>query len=336
MIIVRAPLRVSFVGGGTDMADFYTRSPGRVLSAAIDKYVYVSIKRSPLIPGIHVRYSQSEYVNHPSELKNDRVREALIATGITNHVEVAMFSDFPGNTGLGSSSSFSVALMKGLRLCRGDKVDARAVAEDAVTLEVDVLREPIGKQDHYASAVGGINVIQFNSDHSVEIEPLHLDYKKMVGLENHLLMFFTGIRREAKSILTDQKANITGRLGTLRRMADMVGPFRDSLEEGDFKSLGGMLAEGWELKRQLAPGITNQIIDDLYTAGIGAGAWGGKLLGAGGGGCILFIADPKTHDRIRSTVGEVAAKGQLEGFVEMPVRFVHSGVEVLLNSSTTI
>ncbi len=336
MIIVRAPLRISFVGGGTDMADFYTQSPGRVLSVAIDKYVYVSIRRSPLIPGVNVRYSESEHVTHPRELKNDRVREALLATGITDHVEVAVFSDFPGNTGLGSSSSFSVALMKGLRLCRGEIADAGVIAEDASTLEITVLKEPIGKQDQYASAFGGINTIQFNPDHSVEVDPLHLDYRHMIGLENHLLLFFTGIRREAKTVLSEQRANIPLKFVTLKQMAAMVTPFKEALERGDFKALGDILKEAWELKRSLASGVSNSVIDHIYEAGIQAGAWGGKLLGAGGGGCILFIADPQKHQAIREAVSAAATQKDLKEFIEVPVRFVHSGVETLLNSEPSI
>jgi D-glycero-alpha-D-manno-heptose-7-phosphate kinase len=251
MIIVRAPLRISFVGGGTDLADFYTKSPGRVLSAAIDKYVYVSVKHSPLIPGVHVRYSQYESVTHPRELKNDRIREALLATGITDHVEVSTFSDFPGNTGLGSSSSFAVALMKGLRLSRGDVVDARTIAEDASTLEIQVLQEPIGKQDQYASAIGGINVLQFNQDHSVRVEPLYLDYQKVLGLESHMLVFYTGITRQASSILSQQKAGINDRFKILERMAAMANPFRDALYAKDFRALGDYVGR-W-LGAQTAP-----------------------------------------------------------------------------------
>ncbi len=331
MIITRAPLRISFVGGGTDLSVFYTKERGHVLSAAIDKYVYVTIKHGPEIRGINVRYSESETVRHVRELKNDRVREALLASGIDDHIEISIFSDFPGKTGLGSSSSFSVALMKGLRLLRGDTVSARTVAEDACTLEIEVLKEPIGKQDHYAAAMGGFNMLTFNPDHSVEVDPLLLDFHKSVGLEKHALLFFTGITRDARDILSEQQNNTASRFSTLSQMAAMVEPFRIELLVGNFKRLGEMLHEGWELKRTLASGISSSVIDELYAAGRQAGAWGGKVLGAGGGGCILFLAEPAAHETIRSVMKNTAEKHNLEWFSEVPFQFVQSGVEVLMH-----
>lgn len=336
MIITRAPLRISFVGGGTDLADFYTKTPGRVLSAAIDKYVYVTIKQSPLIRGINVRYSESENAQTPYDIRNNRVREALLTMGIHNNIEISVFSDFPGKTGLGSSSSFSVALMKGLRLLKGQNVDAATIAEDACNLEIGALKEPIGKQDQYASAIGGFNVLTFNPDHSVQVEQLLLDYKKSAGLEKHALLFFTGITRNASDILTEQKKNIDEKFATLSKMADMVTPFREYLSAGNFKELGGMLHEAWAYKRTLAGSITTHELDVLYAAGMQHGAWGGKVLGAGGGGCILFLADPKDHEAIRTAVGDVARKHSLQWFSEVPMRFVQPGVEVLMNTQKTI
>lgn len=331
MIITRAPLRISFVGGGTDLADFYTKTQGAVLSVSIDKYVYVSIKHGPLIPGVHARYSQYESVAHPSALKNDRIREALLAGGITDHVEISTFSDFPGNTGLGSSSSFSAALMKAVRLSRGDVVSARQIAEDASMLEIGVLKEPIGKQDQYAAALGGFNVLRFNADHSVEAEPLNLSYQQMRDFEKHLLLFYTGITREASSILSKQRAQMPNKMSVLARMRDMVVPFRDSLFAGDFKAMGAILEDGWMLKRELAQGITSPDIDALHSAGMRAGAWGGKLLGAGGGGCLLFIVEPNAHASIKTALAREAAARGLSGFSDVPFNFVYSGVEVLLN-----
>jgi len=331
MIITRAPLRISFVGGGTDLSSFYTKEKGCVLSATIDKYVYVTIKHGPQIRGINVRYSESESVQNVRELKNDRVREALLASGINNNIEISIFSDFPGKTGLGSSSSFSVALMKGLRLLRGDTVDARTVAEDACMLEIGVLKEPIGKQDQYAAAIGGFNILTFNPDHSVVVEHLLLDFRKSIGLEKHALLFFTGITRDARDILSEQQKNTESKFSTLSQMVSMAEPFRTELLAGNFKRLGEMLHEGWELKRTLASGVSTSTIDALYAAGQGAGAWGGKVLGAGGGGCILFLAPLESHEAIRNAMKGAAKKHNLGWFNEVPFQFVQSGVEALMH-----
>ena len=331
MIIVRAPLRISFVGGGTDLRDFYKLYPGRVISTAIDKYVYAVINQTPLIKKVSARYSTTELVNHPSELKNDRIRAALLALGIHNNIEVGTFSHLPGNTGLGGSSSFSVALMKGLHTLLGNKIDKREAAETASRLEIDLIGEPIGKQDQYAAAFGGLNVFQFNSDETVDVEPVLLDYKNRLALENHLLLFFTGYARSASSVLTEQKANIEKKFETLKSMADSVPEFRDKLLLGDFRGLGEMLHDGWTKKKTLALNVSNPIIDEIYNEGMNAGAWGGKLLGAGNGGCVMFLAPLKKKQTIRDSVKRVALKHDFSDFEEVPVRFVQSGVETLVN-----
>lgn len=332
MIIARAPMRISFVGGGTDLPDFYRFSPGRVISATIDKYVYVAINRTPLIKKVSARYSITEIVSHPSELKNDRIRAALLDLGIHSNIEVGTFSHLPGGTGLGSSSSFAVALMRGLYAGLGQKIDQREAAEAACRLEIELLQEPIGKQDQYAAAFGGFNVFQFNADDSVSVEPVLLDYKKRLGLESHILVFFTGITRPASSVLTEQKANISGRIDTLKEMADSALEFKKRLLGGDFMGLGQMLHEGWSKKKTLASGVSNAAIDELYHAGMSHGAWGGKVLGAGGGGCVMFIAPPDKKDEIRKAAREAAVKIGLSDFEEVPVKFVQSGVEILVNS----
>ena len=323
---------MSFVGGGTDLADFYRFYPGRVISTAIDQYVYVAVNRTPLIKKVCARYSVTEFVDHPRELKNDRIREALLDLGLESNIEVGMFSTLPGNTGLGSSSSFSVALMKGLHTSLGRKINQREAAEAGSRLEIELVGEPIGKQDHYAAAFGGMNTLQFNADHSVDIDPVLLDYRKRMAFEDHLLLFFTGIRRFASDILSEQRSNITGKMDTLKAMADSVPEFRDRLLRGDFKGLGTMLHENWLRKKTLASGISNNVIDELYDAGMNAGAWGGKILGGGGGGCILFLAPLNKKDRIREAVRNIAQKSDLPDFEEIPVRFIQTGVEVLSNS----
>ncbi len=334
MIVVRAPLRISFVGGGTDLPDFYRKHPGRVISTAIDKFVYVAINRTPLIPKVSARYSISETVDKPDDLQHTRIKAALLDLGIGKGIEIGSFASLPAKTGLGSSSSFSVALMKGLHAFKGNKLDKGEAAEAASRLEIELLGEPIGKQDQYASAMGGFNVIQFNPDESVDVEPVLLDYKKRLGLENSILLFYTGLTRAASSVLTEQKANIgvSNKFETMKEMANSVHDFRDRLLAGDFQVLGEMLHEGWLKKKSLASNVSNQAIDDLYGAGMGAGAWGGKVLGAGGGGCIMFLVHEDNKPAVREAVSKVAMEKNLNEFEEIPVKFVQSGAEIVFNS----
>ncbi|MEK7546573.1 MAG: GHMP kinase [Patescibacteria group bacterium] len=331
MIVVRAPLRISFLGGGTDLPDFYRRHPGRVISTAIDKFVYVAINRTPLIPKVSARYSISETVDKPDDLQHTRIKAALLDMGIGKGIEIGSFASLPAKTGLGSSSSFSVALMKGLNAFVGKKIDKHEAAEAASRLEIELIGEPIGKQDQYASALGGLNVIQFNPDESVNVEPVLWDYKKRLGLENNLLLFFMGLTRAASSVLTEQKANIDKKFDTLKEMAGSVDEFKKKLLSGDFEELGGMLHEGWLKKKSLASNVSNSTIDEFYNAGMNAGAWGGKVLGAGGGGCIMFLAPEDKKSAIREAVKEIAKDKNLSEFQEIPVKFVQSGVEILFN-----
>jgi D-glycero-alpha-D-manno-heptose-7-phosphate kinase len=222
-----------------------------------------------------------------------------------------------------------VALLKGLHAYLGKHIGAREAAEAASRLEIELLGEPIGKQDQYAAAFGGFNVFRFNGDGSVEVEPVLLDYKTRLDFEKHLLVFFTGITRHASSVLGEQKTNIGRTFDTLKDMAAMVPHFRDSLVGGDFRALGEMLNEGWVRKKSLASGISNSAIDGLYAAGMRSGAWGGKVLGAGGGGCLLFIAPPERKECIRTAVWAIARNSDLPDFKEIPVRFVQSGADAL-------
>ncbi len=331
MIVVRAPLRISFVGGGTDLPDFYRQRPGRVVSTAIDKFVYVVINRTPLIPKISARYSVSETVNHPSELQHTRIRAALTDLGIEKGLEIGSFASLPAKTGLGSSSSFSVALMKGLHAFLGRKLDNQEAAETASRLEIELVGEPIGKQDQYAAAFGGFNVFQFNPDDSVEVEPVLLDYKKRLGLEDSLLLFFTGLTRPASSILTEQKANIDKKFETLKEMATSVHDFKERLLAGDFRGLGEMLHQGWLRKKSLASGVSSGQLDQLYEVGMANGAWGGKVLGAGGGGCLMFLAPLEKKKTIIEALKNKAAELGLQESRLIPVKFIQSGAEILFN-----
>src|SRR3989344_2348050 len=331
MIVVRAPLRVSFVGGGTDFANFYTRTPGRVISTAIDKWVYLVINKTPMIDRISARYSITETVDKLDELQHTRIKAALLDLGIEKGIEIGSFASLPTKTGLGSSSSFSVALMKGLHASFGRSLTSYQAAEEACRLEITLLGEPIGKQDQYAAAFGGLNRIQFNPDHSVEVKPILMNYHVQSKLEGHLLMFFTGITRFASKILIEQKNSISQKFDTLREMADSTFDFEKVLLKGDIKGVARILHSGWLLKRSIASAVSNSAIDNLYNIGIGAGALGGKVLGAGGGGCILFVVPPKKRSRVSKELLKESARSGLSQARVIPFRFVNFGTEVVFD-----
>ncbi len=332
MILARAPMRISFVGGGTDFPDFYRRYPGQVISTAIDKFVHIAINRTPLVDKISARYNTTETVDCLDDLKHTRIKAALADAGIATGLEIASFATLPVNTGLGSSSSFSVALIRALTAYQGKKIDKTSLAEAASRLEIDLVGEPIGKQDQYAAAFGGFNRFRFETDGTVQARPVLLDFKSRSAFEDRVMLFFTGITRNASSVLAEQKANIEKKFETLQSMADAVPEFASRLTAADYPGMGRMLHEGWIQKKSLSSNGSNSAIDAIYEAGLGAGAWGGKLLGAGGGGCVLFLAPPEHKADIRSAVSSAAAAQSLTGFREIPIQFIQSGAELLHNS----
>jgi len=329
MIIVRAPLRISFIGGGTDLPDFYTQYPGRVISTAINKFIYIIINHIPHTKKIIVKYRNIEVVDHPSQLEHTRVKGALLDLGIYRDIEIGSFSDISAKSGLGSSSTFSVALLKGLYGFLGKNLNKQEIAEAASRLEIEILKEPIGKQDQYAAAIGGFNIFQFNPDHSVDIKPVFLSHSVKNSLQNHLILFFTGVTRDAGSVLSEQKSNINNKLEILKQMADSVYEFEKYLLGGDFQSAGRMLDEAWKRKKSLATKISNNFFDSLYELGIKEGAYGGKILGAGGGGCMLFIVPPEKRESVKKAVIEMANKENLIGFEEVPFKFTECGVDIV-------
>jgi D-glycero-alpha-D-manno-heptose-7-phosphate kinase len=326
-------MRIGFVGGGSDLPDFYTRYPGRVISTAIDKFIFIAINHTPFINRVAARYSVSEEVSHPSQLKHSRIRGALLDLGIESNIEIASFASIPAKTGLGSSSSFSVALIKGLHAYIGKGLDKRGVAEAACRLEIDLLKEPIGKQDQYAAAFGGFNVLQFNADGSVDVEPVLLDYKIRLDLERHLILFFLGTTRDASSVLKEQKARTAQNFEILKRMSNSVPVFKEALLCSDFKYAGEMLLEAWTMKKQLASSISNQPIDRLYDLAMDHGAWGGKILGAGAGGCLMMLAPVKARAAIVRALKIAAVAESFESASEIPVTFVQTGAEMLFRSN---
>ncbi len=334
MILTRAPLRISFVGGGTDSSDFYQKHAGRVISATINKYVYVLLNPTPLINKFTVKYQKTEFVNHPKDLEHTRIRAALMDLNIhnlCNGLEIGTFADLPAKTGLGSSSTFSVALIKALNFYLGNNLSRVEIAEAACRLEIDLLKEPIGKQDQYAASFGGFNIFNFNPDHTVRVEPILINNKVKSELEKNILVFYTGITRNASSVLTEQRANSQNKIDTLKKMADSVDSFVDLLQKGDYAAMGSMLHESWLLKKSLASTISNGLIDGLYEAGMKSGALGGKILGAGGGGCLLFFVPPEKQEFLRISLANKASDLKLSDFKELPIKFVESGCEVVLN-----
>jgi len=300
MIITRTPFRISFVGGGSDLEDFYRHSEGAVLSTSINKFMYISSHYFFDEDKIRVKYSKTETVAQVEALEHPIVREVLKKFQIRGALEISSNADIPTGTGLGSSSSFTVGLLHNLHTAAGKFVTKEQLAEEACDIEINRLKEPIGKQDQYAAAFGGLNVIKFSSSGTVNVIPLHLQKQTYKNLENNLLMFYTGQQRAASSILAEQKINIGSqdKFETLKKMVALVWELRDALYDGDLNEFGSLLHKNWLLKQRLASKITNPEIDRLYEKGLASGAGGGKLLGAGGGGFLIFYCDEEKHDAL--------------------------------------
>jgi D-glycero-alpha-D-manno-heptose-7-phosphate kinase len=309
LIITRTPLRVSFLGGGTDLPSFFQHEDGVVVSMAIDQYVYVTIKRHSelFFEPIRINYSKSEQVDRVDEIKNDIVRECLRFLDIGSPIYISTVADVPASTGLGGSSSFAVGLLHALHTYRGDRVAAAQLAEEASTIEIDILGEPIGKQDQYAAAFGGLNLFRFKPNGSVAVEPQQAAEHTLTELFESILLFWTGHQRNASSVLVEQRANVEAKRAHLCRMRDQATELHDALKNGtvDVAGIGQMLDEGWRLKRQLASRITNSQIDRWYEAAIAAGAEGGKLCGAGNGGFLLFIVSPGRQSAVRCALADL-------------------------------
>ena len=305
MIISRTPFRISFVGGGSDMAGYYRQYGGAVLSTAIKRFVYITINEK-FDNRIRLSYSKTEDVDSYEEIEHPIVRNALEMEPIDCGVVISSIADIPSRgSGLGSSSSFAVGLLNVIHAFNGRFVGKEILAEQACEIEISRLKEPIGKQDQYAASYGGFNFIRFNPDDSVDVESLTHHWSTIEKIESSLLVFYTGITRCAATILAEQKARLeqqTGAQDSLRKMVRLAEILRDDIIAGDVSSFGEVLHESWTLKRELARGVSSNFIDDLYARGRAAGAVGGKILGAGGGGFILFTAPPERHPAIIQAV----------------------------------
>ena len=309
MIITRTPFRVSFAGGGTDLVAFYRHETGAVVSTAIKKYMYITVNRR-FDNTIRVSYARTEIVGSVDEIQHPIVREALRLTGIKGGIEIVSIADIPAGTGLGSSSSFSVGLLNALYAYRGALKSAEELASQACQIEIDVMGEPIGKQDQYIAAYGGLCHIQFNRDNSVFVKPIICDNAGKARLERSLLLLYTGESRQASTILAEQSANTrrADKFGNLQKLRDLAQETLRCFTQGsEPKELGRLLHEGWLLKKGLAGGISNSAIDAYYEKALAAGAYGGKVSGAGGGGFLLLVAPPEKRQAVRQALSGLQA-----------------------------
>lgn len=303
MIISQTPYRVSFAGGGTDLPAFYRYEFGAVLSVALDKHMYVTV--SPRFePTTRVAYTQTEICEDVSDIQHTIVREALRHTGLGQHLEITTVGDVPAGTGLGSSSSLTVGLLNALYAHQGYVVSHETLAQQACDIEIELLKKPIGKQDQYAAAYGGLQYIQFNPDETVDVEPVPCKPEILHELESRVLLMYTAKTRDADTILEEQSSRTRDCMPILRDMRDLADAMRQALScRGDLDRFATLLHDGWQLKRSLGFGITNSLIEGWYDAARNAGAQAGKLLGAGGGGFLLLMAPPERHEAIREALG---------------------------------
>jgi len=326
MIITRSPLRITLGGGGTDLPSYYRQHEGFLVAAAIDKYVYVTVMR-PFTPGIYLKYSELEHVERIDQVKHRIIREALALLDFkTPQVEITTLADIPAGTGLGSSGSFTTALLKALYAHRKRLIHPGELAELACHIEIDQLQEPIGKQDQYIAAFGGITSFTYKKDDTVAAEPLRVSMDTMFDLEDNLLMFFTGYSRSASAVLRDQNTRTqqsdADMLNNLHYVKELGYRSAEALMQGKPVQFGELMHEHWEHKKRRSGGMSNPRIDEWYELGMKNGAAGGKLVGAGGGGFLMFYATDR--NRLRHTM----AKAGLE---EVRFRFDFEGTKTVLS-----
>jgi len=322
MIITQTPLRIGLLGGGTDLPDYYRRYGGRVLNCALDKYVYVIVKER-FDDDIYVNYSRKEIVSDVADLEHELVREAMLMTGVSSGVEITTLADIPSSgTGLGSSSAVTVGLLHALYAYQGRQVCGEELAEKACTIEIQQCGKPIGKQDQYIAALGGIRDIHFGPGETVVAEDVVLSAPERRALQQQIMLFFTGVTRSANSILAEQTANIESTRPQLDMLRDLAGLAVDRLLNGDIEGIGQAVRESWEVKRKLASGVSTDQIDGAVSRALDAGAAGAKLTGAGGGGFLLVLCPMERQAAVRASLAEMR---------ELPVKLDRLGSRVVLN-----
>lgn len=327
MIITRSPLRISLGGGGTDLPSYYQDHTGFLIAAAIDKYVYITLHQT-FVKELIIKYSKLERVLSVEDVEHPIIREALKHVGVgAPHLEITSMADIPAGTGLGSSGSFTTALLKGLHTLRKNLIHPRELAEEACHIELNLLNEPIGKQDQYIAAYGGITCFRFLPNGAVEAWPLNIDQETLFNLEDNLLLFFTGYSRSASAILQEQdkksKAKDTDMISNLHFIKELGLASKTALESGNLHHFAGLMNVHWEHKKKRSGNMSNHHIDDWYELARKNGALGGKMIGAGGGGFLMFYADDKM--KLRHTMREAGLK-------EVRFRFDFSGTQVVAQS----
>jgi D-glycero-alpha-D-manno-heptose-7-phosphate kinase len=327
MIFVRAPFRISLGGGGTDLPSYYTKFSGYLISVAINKYMYVSVNRPMVDSLIRLKYTETEVVDNVQKIKHDLVREALISTNVTHSIEINSLADLPAGTGMGSSGSYLVALLKALHTFNRNSISAHDLAEEACKIEIDKLNKPVGKQDQYLAAFGGLTKLKISKKGKVTVSSPPIQPATLRDLENSFTIFYTGINREGKNILKGQdsatKKNQKQVLENLHLIKKIGKDIEKNLITGDVAEIGKLMNQHWLAKRQLSKSISSSKIDSLYKLGIKNGALGGKIIGAGGGGFLLFSC-PGDKKRLREAM-------QKAGLREMFFQFDMEGAKVIAN-----
>jgi len=323
VIISRTPLRLSFAGGGTDLPAYFRQEPGMVVSTPINKYIYITVNKK-FDHKIRASYSVTEIVDTIDDLKHELIRETLRVVGLDGGIEITSISDIPSRgTGLGSSSTYTVGLLNALYAYKGQHVGAERLAREACLIEIDLCGKPIGKQDQYIAAYGGLQYIHFNTDESVFVDPIICSPETKMELQRRLLLLYTGSTRSADKILVEQTYNTENdedKQRALRRMAKLAQRLRDALSTNDLEPFGEILHQGWLEKRKLASGISNSRIDEWYERARKSGAIGGKITGAGGGGFLLLYAPPNQHGEILQALPELRP---------VPFRFEPQGSKII-------
>lgn len=322
MIIVQTPLRISLFGGGTDFRDFFMEEGGCVLTSAIDKYIFVTIKER-FDSKLRIGYTQTEMVDEIDEIHHELIRESLRITSIRRGVEITTMADIPSEgSGLGSSSTVTVGALHAMYAYLGEIVPAERLAREACKIEIEILGRPIGIQDQYIAAYGGLRFFEFSSDGQVTSHKIELSSDAQRALNSNFMLFFTGMSRNASTILKEQVGNMKHRLGELREIKQMAHQARHAIESENLDALGVLLHQSWELKKRLAGTISNGRINAMYEAARRAGAIGGKIAGAGGGGFLLLYVPLEQQERVRR---------QLNGLQELPFRLEDDGTKVIFN-----
>ena len=321
MIISRTPLRISFAGGGSDLPSYYQESEGAVLSTTIDKYIYLAVHKYFYPNQSLLKYSKTELINNNSEIQHPLFRECMQMLDI-NGIDISSMADVPAGTGLGSSSAFTVSLLNVLHAYKHEAVSPEYLAAKACEIEIERLGDPIGKQDQYAAAYGGLNFIRFNPDHSVNVEKIIMNPATKLQLDRNLLMYYTGTTHSASALLKEQNKEMQNlsKRQVIGKMVEMAYELKQVLESNNIDDFGRILHEGWLLKKSISNGISNLVIDDLYNTGLQAGALGGKLLGAGGAGFVLFYVPEERQESFRRQMGN---------YIELPFQFENYGSKII-------